>query len=383
MISQKNILLCTNSDIGRGNTIGFRFGKIAEGMISIDDSNIDIIARANYHKDFDVSTPTYGNFLTRLLNGLRIYLFPKMDFQTFSTGMFDHFVLRQLKKKKQRYALAHFGEFLPRSMAYLKEHGTTVLLDIPIGHDAYGFYLQSMGIRYGSEKPKRYRFMDKAISLADQLVIPSEFVRRTLQLAGFGEKKMMLVPFGADIAKDFSKNEIEDRLMKKPLTFLFAGNVNYRKGIPYLLEAWERLGLSDAQLLIAGRVYKELKDVIKKRTLKNVTFLGFVNITEYMKKSHIFVFPTLWEGSSKAVYEAMSYGLPIITTDNAGSIIEDEKEGYIVPIADVDALVKKMNYLANHPKQMIAMGEKGFEKVKQYSWADYAAHVIDIYKTWL
>ena len=382
MSINKKILLCTNSDIGRGNTIGFRFGKIAEVLLK-EHIDFDVIARANYHKKIEVVTPVYRNILTRFFNALRIYILPNIDSQFFTTGLFDRFVLHQLKKKKETYVLAHFGEFLPKSISFLKEKGVRIFLDIPIGHDAYGAYLESRGIIFGCEKPNRYDFIDNAIALADVLIIPSEFVRKTLEMAGFGEKKMQLVPFGADIAKDFSVVDIQERAQQRPLTFLFAGNVNYRKGIPYLLEAWDMLQLPNAQLLIAGRVYKELKDNIKKYSLHNVTFLGFVNIKEYMRKSHVFVFPTLWEGSSKAVYEAMSYGLPVITTLNAGSIVENEKDGFIVPIADVDALREKMSYLAGHKNELVHMGEYGFEKVKQYSWKQYASGVIDTYKTLL
>jgi glycosyltransferase involved in cell wall biosynthesis len=155
--------------------------------------------------------------------------------------------------------------------------------------------------------------------------------------------------------------------------------VNYRKGINFLLEAWDEANLEDAELLICGRVYRSIQKEIKKYKNNNVKFLGFVDVKEYFKKSHIFIFPSLLEGSAKAVYEAMSYGLPVITTENAGSIIEDGKDGFIVDIGDVNGLIDKISYFYNNHNKIEEMGVNAFQKVKQYTWENYGKNVINLY----
>ncbi len=56
----------------------------------------------------------------------------------------------------------------------------------------------------------------------------------------------------------------------------------------------------------------------------------------------IFVYPSLHEGSALAIGEALASGLPVITTANAGSVVRDGEEGYIVPIRDVEALMDRI-----------------------------------------
>jgi glycosyltransferase involved in cell wall biosynthesis len=370
------ILLIVNSDIGRGNTIGFRFGKIA---VELKNRGIDfsILARANY-SDFKAKTPFYKNYLARFFNALRIYLFPFLNFRKFDVLFFDRFVLRQLKNMGD-WDLVHLGEYLPKSMEFLKNKGIKIFLDIPIGHHKYSQYLQEKGFKMDGEIGEMPDYLDKAINLSDVIVAPSLFVKKTLDMAGFSNKKIAIVPFGADLSKDFIADDIKKRLTKEPLKFIFSGAVNYRKGINFLLKAWDEANLEDAELLICGRVYKTIKKEIKKYKNNNVKFLGFVDVKEYLRSSHVFVFPTLLEGSAKSVYEAMSYGLPVITTENAGSIVGDGKDGFIINIGDIESLKEKILYFYNNHNKIEEMGISAFRKVKQYTWENYGQNVINLY----
>lgn len=371
-----NILLVVNSDIGRGYAIGFRFGKIAEELIR-GNHGFQILARANYSK-LKVKAPFYKNYLARFFNGLRIYLFPFLDFRKFDVLFFDNFVLRQLKKEKNKFDLAHFGDYLPKSIKYLKNKGIKIFLDIPIGHHQYALYLKERGFQFDSEVGDIPKFLNQSLELADVLVIPSEFVKQTLEIAGFQNKKMEIIPFGVDLPNDFSISNIENRSLSS-LKFVFSGNVNYRKGVNYLLEAWSRAQLKDAELILCGRVYKKIKKEIKKYKFSNVRFLGQTPAKKYMRDSNVFVLPSLLEGSAKSVYEAMSFGLPSIATFNTGSIIEDGKTGFIVPIGDSDILVKKMEYLDQNRDRLVEMGINAYNKIQGYSWEDYAKRVVKEY----
>jgi glycosyltransferase involved in cell wall biosynthesis len=370
------ILLVVNSDIGKGYTIGFRFGKIAQ---ELKNRKIDfsILARANY-SDFKVKTPFYKNYLARFFNALRIYLFPFLDFRKFDVLFFDRFVLRQLKKMRDEFDLVHFGEYLPGSIKYLKDGGAKIFLDIPIGHHKYAQYLEKQGFKLDNEVGEVPLYLDKAIELADVIVAPSEFVRDTLEMAGFSNKKIKIIPFGVDLPNNFSILDIENRPLK-PLRFIFSGNVNYRKGVNFLLEAWDKARLKDAELIFCGRVYKKMRKEVGKYKKENIIFLGQVNAKKYMRDANIFILPSLLEGSAKSVYEAMSFGLPSISTFNAGSIIENGKTGFIIPIGDPDLLSEKMKYFYQNHDEIIAMGINAFQDVKKYTWENYGQKIVAMY----
>jgi glycosyltransferase involved in cell wall biosynthesis len=370
------VLLVVNSDIGRKNTIGFRFGKIVQELQN-KNINFSILARANY-SDLFVKTPFYKNYLARFFNAIRIYLLPFLNFRKLDVWLFDRFVLKNIKKD-DCFDLAHFGEYLPKSIKYLKEKNIKIFLDIPIGHHKYAQYLQGRGFRMDEEIGEAPICLDGSLALADVIIAPSEFVKKTLEMAGFVHKKISIIPFGADTVKNFEDENIIKRLEEKPIKFIFSGAVNYRKGINFLLEAWDKLKLEDAELLICGRVYKSIRKEIKKYKNNNVKFLGFVDVKEYLKKSHVFVFPTLLEGSAKAVYEAMSYGLPIITTENAGSIVENGQSGFIVDVGNVDSLVEKIAYFYNNPEKITEMGIKALGASKQYTWENYGQNIVNLY----
>jgi starch synthase len=92
-----------------------------------------------------------------------------------------------------------------------------------------------------------------------------------------------------------------------------------------------------------------------------------------MSEADVFVFPSLFEGFALVILEAMATGLPVITTSNTAGpdLIEDGKEGLIVPAGDVEALQTAMAFLLNDPERARAMGHAAHEKAKEYTWERY------------
>lgn len=59
----------------------------------------------------------------------------------------------------------------------------------------------------------------------------------------------------------------------------------------------------------------------------------------------VFFLPSVCEGSATVIYEALMSGLPVVTTPNAGSLVRDGVDGYVVPIRDVDAMADRLGRL--------------------------------------
>jgi glycosyltransferase involved in cell wall biosynthesis len=216
---------------------------------------------------------------------------------------------------------------------------------------------------------------------ADYVFINSSFVKETFLQYGFPERKLVMLPRGVDI------DDYKPASGKKDKTFriIFVGTLNIRKGVQYLLEAWKRLDLANAELLLIGSVADELGPILKKYNSDDrIKIKGFVkNPSELFSRASIFVFPTLDEGSAKVTYEAMACGLPVVTTPNAGSLVSDGTDGFIVGIRDVEALKEKILFFYNNPDAVREMGALARKHIEPFTWEKYEKDLIDTYlKLW-
>ena len=66
-------------------------------------------------------------------------------------------------------------------------------------------------------------------------------------------------------------------------------------------------------------------------------------------------------------YEALAAGLPVICTPNAGSVVRDGVDGFIVPIRDPDAIMEKLEILAADPKLRFEMSQNACHRAGEYS----------------
>src|SRR3989339_721248 len=155
----------------------------------------------------------------------------------------------------------------------------------------------------------------------------------------------------------------------------------FKKGIQYLLPAWEELQLKNAELVIVGRTWPDAAEVVKKyKDNKSIKFLGFCpNPSKYLQQSSVFVSPSIEEGSALTTYEAMATGLPLIATPNTGSVMRNGKEGFIIPIRDINKLKEKIKYMYDNPEIVKQMGKNARKLMEQYSWEKYGENLFKEY----
>jgi glycosyltransferase involved in cell wall biosynthesis len=188
----------------------------------------------------------------------------------------------------------------------------------------------------------------KEYQQADYILLPSEFVKRSFLDKGFPEEKLIKVPYGLD-----SLNLINlEKLKKKDSVFtvLFVGSISIRKGVRYLINAFQKLDTPNKKLLIVGPRdrYSGIDDL---QLTVDIIFTGILKGKELENaylSADVFCLPTIEDGFGLVLGEALSHGLPIITTTNSGGddLINDGEEGFIVPIRDADAIYDKLNLLS-------------------------------------
>lgn len=161
---------------------------------------------------------------------------------------------------------------------------------------------------------------------------------------------------------------------------LAVGRLSKEKGFDYLLKAFAIVSdKMDVRLLVMGEGEEEehLKGLCQRFGINSkIYFAGFQeNPYKYMKRSTIFVLSSLFEGFPNVLIEAMVCGLPVISTIyNPGynEIIENEKNGLLVPVADEKALAEAMLRLLNNPEERRKYSAYAKERVKEFSLQEIA-----------
>lgn len=160
-------------------------------------------------------------------------------------------------------------------------------------------------------------------------------------------------------------------LLNKAILIGSASRLEARKGHLFLLTAFKRIVREhkNAHLAIAGdgAMEAELKQWVEKNGLgENVHFLGFRNdIHKVMAAFDIFVLSSLWEGLPRVLVQAAALQKPILTfnVEGASEIVEPGKNGYIVPLKDVDQLTEKLQNMLGNMAATKNMGQHSRAKI--------------------
>ena len=208
--------------------------------------------------------------------------------------------------------------------------------------------------------------------LADRIVAGSSYCRNTLVEQGVPPDKIVVNSYGVErIGGDFAPPT--DRA-DRPLRFLFLGFLSLRKGLPLLLEAWEKAGLRDAELVLAGGIRPEHRHFLPQDN--TVRYAGFVPrsaLPSFLAQNDVNVLPSYSEGFAISLIEAMAAGLPIVATDHTGApdIVSTGRDGFLMPVGDVEALVERLRWFAANREKIPAMSAAAKRKSEEFTWKRY------------
>jgi len=213
----------------------------------------------------------------------------------------------------------------------------------------------------------------------DCFVCPSEEVKRELIEYKFPEERIKKIPNGVDIKKFSPVNGNIKEKIKQSLNLsynkvvTFTGRLVLGKGLEILLSTWKKIIslFPDSHLLILGK--GSLKDTLQNMTnelkiKEYVTFKGEVkNIDQYLKASDVFILPSLAEGLSNALLEAMACGLPVVATNIGGTkeVIKNGMNGILVEPKNSEQLAQAVLSLIRDEKRAQRLGRNAQKTVKE------------------
>lgn len=213
---------------------------------------------------------------------------------------------------------------------------------------------------------------------------------------GVNPDKIKYIPNGVDTTRFYPLNECEKIETRKKLDIplektvaIFVGRLVYWKGLPILVKVWKEIVSKhpNTLLLIVGpgvRGLDSCEDEVKafvhdNNLMHNVRFTsGVNNVQEYLQACDIFILPSVNEGFSNSLVEAMASGLPVIAyyKDAAIDVIQNWKNGVTVSVGSFSDLYEAIDSLINNKALAISIGKAAFETVRE----NYSKEkIIDIY----
>jgi glycosyltransferase involved in cell wall biosynthesis len=217
-------------------------------------------------------------------------------------------------------------------------------------------------------------FLDRILSiLSTRLILVAHAIRERFAWLK-KSRKLVVVHNGVDLEEfdriSDSSSLREELNVNKDIVILGCfGRIERRKGQEYLIAAMQHI--NNAKLILVGsedkKYLKRLKQLSEEfKVSRRIIFAGYrKDIPRILQEIDLLVFPTLSEGFSRVILEAMAAQKPVVATNVGGNseAVVDGKTGYIVPSGDSLALAEQIKKLVADKKKRKRMGQAGRKRV--------------------
>jgi starch synthase len=229
------------------------------------------------------------------------------------------------------------------------------------------------GIPYTGVDPRVIHREMAEYEAADAITVPSTFALDTFIKAGVDRRKMRLVSYGVDLQTFFPCAEKS----AKEFHVLFVGGIAVRKGVAYLLQAFDMLQCANKKLTLVGSLSPEMEGVIKKiQNRADIRVAGHLpqsQLKSIMSSSQVMVLPSVEEGLALVQAQAMACGCPIIATENTGArdLFTDGREGFIAPIRDAHSIAERLQEMADNRELSQRLSNAALKRVQSVGGWDW------------
>lgn len=332
-------------------------------------NNVKILESMGYqvHYASNYNTPVYGNDNSRLDNTKIIR--HQVNFVRSPFGIPQNIkAYKQLKDimKREKFDLVHCHTPMGGVLARLAAAATKTA---PVLYTAHGFHFY-----HGSPFINWIMYYPVERLLAhytDVLITINKEDYRNAKQFRFRKNGSLVHINGIGIDTKENINKYVDKTKKrkelgiKQDTFLITsvGEITKRKNHKVVLQALAKLKNKNIKYILCGTgsLEEELKYLVQKLQIQDrVIFAGYrKDVNEILKISDCFVFPSLQEGLSVALLEAMTEGLPVICSKIRGNtdLIKDSKGGYLIEPSDSDSYANAIKLLYENDIKRKAFGE--------------------------
>jgi starch synthase len=297
----------------------------------------------------------------------------------------DRKVAERLRNIDNLRAVYSYEDGALESFRAARDRGLKRIYDLPIGYWRVG---QKIFVEEKKREPEwaptltgtldsaeKLARKDEELRLADRVIVASSFTKQTLAEASM-TAKIDIVPYGAPSS---ISNEIKKTSGR--LRVLFAGSLGQRKGLAYLLKAMCILKHS-VELTLLGRKAASGCAPLEKavRKYRWIQTLSHDAMLREMHQHDVLVLPSLFEGFGLVILEAMAQGVAVITTDHTAGpdVIQNELDGFIVPIRSAEAIAAKLDLLASDDDRLMSMKAAAKRKAAALGWENYRRRLVEV-----
>jgi len=199
---------------------------------------------------------------------------------------------------------------------------------------------------------------------ASQVIVHSEHSKRALVHQGVSEERCIVAP---PAFEPLPGGRVRERKLGQPLRVLFVGYHCLAKGFHYYVQA-AKTAPAGMEFHSAGRLM--LKESYQAEAAKHVRMHGHLPqaaIFKLMAESDVLVFPTLSDGFGLVQLEAMSLGLPVVSTVNCGDVVRDSTDGFVIRSRDADAINAALCRFNDEPHVLALMSKAAIARTQVYT----------------
>jgi len=212
------------------------------------------------------------------------------------------------------------------------------------------------------------RRKDAELALATRVSAASTFTKQSIDRLGLSVP-VTVASYGFPV----ESFEARAQAPQGKFTVLSVGSHDLRKGSQYLLEAWRRAAIRDAELHIVGaiRLAKSFVDGYA-GTFVHHPHIPKSELGARYAAADLLAFPTLGDGFGLVIQESMCCGTPVVTTPCSGGpeCISDGIDGWLIPPRDVDALVERLRAAAADRDSTAAVGRAARARAERWTWRE-------------
>lgn len=224
----------------------------------------------------------------------------------------------------------------------------------------------------------------REIQLADRIRVSSGWAKKTFIERGVAPEKISVIRLAVD-QKQFYPTERKDDVFR----VMAVSSINLRKGIHYLLQAFEDARIPNSELVLIGGTEDRWSHLMlngflrRNNNIRNYALdMMATPVRDSYGSASVLVHPSLEDGYGLVVPEALASGRPVIATRQTGAaeLIEHGKNGFVVESRAVKELKEYLQLLASDPTLLQKMGQAAATSVTHLTYADFALQVRAFYQ---